>query len=145
MTDPNIGHLRERSTPDKLRYMSRKLIETHDQLIDLGVDKQQATLIGIALQLDWMANATEGDAGPNLTPDYVNEPGSTSELLPPEILAAIDVPPYLSTACDTALRVEPADVPDAMGWARRLHARCRRNNKFTGAPCPCNCHDKEQQ
>ncbi|WP_327223045.1 hypothetical protein OG229_02555 [Streptomyces platensis] len=82
------------------------------------------------------------DAGPNLTPGFVNEPGSTSELLPAEILSAIDVPPYLSTACDTALRIEPADVPDATGWARRLHARCRLNNKFTGAPCPCNCHDK---
>ncbi|MEW1754124.1 hypothetical protein [Streptomyces angustmyceticus] len=81
--------------------------------------------------------------GPNLTPGFVNEPGSTSELLPAEILAAIDVPPYLSTACDTALRVEPADVPDATGWARRLHARCRLSNKFTGAPCPCTCHDKE--
>ncbi|MER6844803.1 hypothetical protein [Streptomyces platensis] len=87
--------------------------------------------------------AAQKNAGPNLTPGYINPPGSTSELLPPEILAAIDVPPYLSTACDTALRVEPADVPDAMGWARRLHARCRLNNKFTGAPCPCTCHDKE--
>lgn len=143
MTDDNKIVLRERSTPDKLRYMSRKLIETHDQLIDRDVDKQRTTILAIALQLDWMAQAAESDAGPNPTPGYVNEPGSTSELLPAEILAAIDVPPYLSTACDTALRVEPAEVPDATEWARRLHARCRLSNKFTGAPCPCACHDKE--
>lgn len=95
----------------------------------------QPELNRLSQTIDW--------PGPNLTPGFVNEPGSASELLPAEILAAIDVPPYLSTACDTALRVEPADVPDATGWARRLHARCRLNNKFTGAPCPCTCHDKE--
>ncbi|KIZ16876.1 hypothetical protein [Streptomyces natalensis] len=78
--------------------------------------------------------------GPNLTPGYVNPPGSTSELLPPEILAAIDTPPYLSTGCDTALRVDAADVPDATGWARQLHQRCRLNNKFTGEECTCTCH-----
>ncbi|GGX49090.1 hypothetical protein [Streptomyces noursei] len=80
-------------------------------------------------------------SGPNLTPGYTNPPGSTSELLPAEILAAIDVPLYLSTACDTAARVESADVPDAAGWARRLHQRCRLNNKYTGADCICTCHD----
>ncbi|WP_143052935.1 MULTISPECIES: hypothetical protein [unclassified Streptomyces] len=31
---------------------------------------------------------------------------------------------------------EVGDVPDAIGWARRLHACCRLTNKFTGAPCP---------
>ncbi|MEE6264928.1 hypothetical protein V2E29_04605 [Streptomyces diastatochromogenes] len=82
--------------------------------------------------------------GPNLTPGYVNPPGSTSEQLPPEILAAIDVPPYLSTACDTAARVEAVDVPDAADWARRLHQRCRFNNKYTGVDCACACHQPER-
>ncbi|WP_438489529.1 hypothetical protein [Streptomyces sp. S186] len=81
--------------------------------------------------------------GPNPTPGYVNPPGSTSEQLPPHILAVIDVPPYLSTACDTAARVESADVADSGEWADRLHKRCRLNNKYTGAPCACSCHPKE--
>ncbi|WP_330479936.1 hypothetical protein OG301_39025 (plasmid) [Streptomyces platensis] len=143
MTEDHKIVLRERSTPDKLRYLSQKLVEIHDKLIDDASANHRGTLLGIAIHLDWMAQAAEAGSGPNLTPGFVNEPGSTSEVLPAEILAALDVPPYLSTACDTALRVEPADVPDATGWARRLHARCRLNNKFTGAPCPCNCHDKE--
>lgn len=79
-------------------------------------------------------------AGPNLSPGYVNPPGSTVEQLPADLLALIDVPPYLSTACDTAGRLAAVEADQAAEWAARLHQRCRLNNKFTGAPCPCTCH-----
>ncbi|MEU1663619.1 hypothetical protein ABZ547_08385 [Streptomyces sparsogenes] len=73
-------------------------------------------------------------------------PGSTAEQLPDDILALIDPPPYLSTACETAQLLEQATAehPDrsaALGeWARRMHQRCRGNNKFTGKLCTCTHH-----
>lgn len=73
-------------------------------------------------------------------------PGDKREQLPDALLALIDVPSYTSTACEAATllarqmpkhthrRVELGDHFD------RLHARCRTNNKFTGALCACPCH-----
>jgi hypothetical protein len=89
--------------------------------------------------------------GPNRTPGFVNPPGGTGEQLPADILAAINLPVYVSTACETALRLEDAAVTAAredrdgevdrfMEWAERLHERCRLNHKFTGRPCACNHH-----
>lgn len=75
-----------------------------------------------------------------------NPPGSTREQLPADVLAAIRPGPYLSTACEAADLLADA-IPDRLdladGLARhaeRLHARCRINNKFTGALCVCGCH-----
>jgi hypothetical protein len=74
-------------------------------------------------------------------------PGDRREQLPDHLLALIHIPSYLSTACETGqllawempkythYRVELGDHSD------RLHARCRINNKFTGALCHCPCHD----
>lgn len=80
-------------------------------------------------------------------------PGSTREQLPPALLALINLPDYVSTACQTALHLEagPAPTPTGsgaipdVGWyVDRLHARCRKNQKFTGQLCICRCHTEEQ-
>ncbi|MDX3230572.1 hypothetical protein [Streptomyces sp. ME19-01-6] len=87
-----------------------------------------------------------GAHGPNLTPDFVNLPGSMVEQLPDDVLALIDPPPYLSTACETAQLLEQAvaEHPDRQvglrEWARRMHARCRESQKFTGKLCTCGHH-----
>ncbi len=73
-------------------------------------------------------------------------PGSTAEQLPDDILALIDPPPYLSTACETAQLLEQATAehPDRQAglgeWARRMHDRCRINQKYTGKLCTCAHH-----
>ncbi|MDP5309979.1 hypothetical protein P8A21_03190 [Streptomyces poriferorum] len=74
-----------------------------------------------------------------------NPPGSTSEQLPDDILALLGPRTYLSTACETALLLTKAitrnpargDLPELRD---RMHQRCRRNHKFTGALCSCPCH-----
>lgn len=87
------------------------------------------------------------EPGPNLAPGYANPPGSTDEQLPDDVLALIDPPPYLSTACETAQLLEQAvaEHPDRQAglreWARRMHARCRENQKFTGKLCTCGHHE----
>lgn len=87
-----------------------------------------------------------GARGPNLTPDFANPPGSTAEQLPEDVLALIDPPPYLSTACETAELLEQAvaEHPDRQAglgeWAGRMHQRCRINHKFTGKLCTCLHH-----
>jgi hypothetical protein len=65
-------------------------------------------------------------------PLLVNPPGSTVEQLPPEVLASRPARPYTSTAC---LDAGWYNVPD-------LHGRCRLNEKFTGQPCGCPCHEE---
>lgn len=76
----------------------------------------------------------------------LNPPGSTREQLSAEILAAITMPPYLSTACQTAGACEtaagthPTERPWLAAHAEELHARCRLNHKFTGQLCTCGCH-----
>ncbi|MFJ8923896.1 hypothetical protein ACIREK_31015 [Streptomyces sp. NPDC102415] len=72
-------------------------------------------------------------------------PGSTREQLPDDVLALLSRRSYLSTACETARLVSGAiirrpDRADLPGHRDRLHQRCRRNNKFTGARCTCPCH-----
>jgi hypothetical protein len=74
-----------------------------------------------------------------------NPPGPASEQLPDEVLALLSPRIYLSTACETARRVdaatirhpERADLPD---WVERLHNRCRLTHKYTGTACYCRCH-----
>ncbi|MGW7087570.1 hypothetical protein ACWGH2_29295 [Streptomyces sp. NPDC054871] len=81
-------------------------------------------------------------------------PGDTREQLPEAILDLIEVQPYTSTACQTALLLEEAavtaaredrdqDVESLMEWAWRLHQRCRLNHKFTGVGCGCSHHGRE--
>lgn len=73
-------------------------------------------------------------------------PGDRREQLPDAILALLDIPPYTSTACQTAelLTWQAAARTHRAGELReqagRLHSRCRLQNKFTGAPCDCPCH-----
>lgn len=73
-------------------------------------------------------------------------PGDTREQLPDDILALLDMPPYLSTACQTEgqLRRRIHQHGDPAGelatWAERLHARCRLNQKYTGQLCDCPAH-----
>ncbi|GAA2108033.1 hypothetical protein [Streptomyces synnematoformans] len=68
-------------------------------------------------------------------------PGDRREQLPDRILALVDVPAYTSTACELAdlLAAAAAAHPEHAGelheWAARLRARCRANNKYTGALC----------
>lgn len=87
-----------------------------------------------------------GAHGSNLAPGFANPPGSTAEQLPADVLALIDPPPYLSTACGTAQALEEAvaEHPQRAGglreWARRMHDRCRINQKFTGKLCSCAHH-----
>lgn len=76
-------------------------------------------------------------------------PGSRERVLPPEILEAIEVGPYLSTACETAGRVEEAwSLIPTMGmlssWSKVLHSQCRRTHKYTYSGCVCPCHEGEK-
>ncbi|WP_405883601.1 hypothetical protein OG747_36470 [Streptomyces sp. NBC_01384] len=77
-------------------------------------------------------------------------PGDRREQLPDDVLALIDIPPYTSTACETAALLDTAgstrqDQADGLyAWAERLHSRCRLNNKFTGVLCRCGCHQRSR-
>jgi hypothetical protein len=84
-----------------------------------------------------------GQHAPAWTPP---PPGSTREQLPPAVLALLPDQPYTSTACDTAhacqraAETHPVERPWLTAHADELHARCRRNQKFTGQICSCGCH-----
>ena len=75
-------------------------------------------------------------------------PGDTREQLPDHLLTAISsvLGKYYSTACHTATACQAAayrhqDLADELrAQARRLHSRCRLNQKFTGQLCVCGCH-----
>jgi len=101
---------------------------------------------GTAFDLTLKGSTLMAEQGPNLTPGYVNPPCGASEVLPDDILAAIDLPVYVSTACEIALRLDeaaathPAKAEHLRPWAERLHDRCRRNHKFTGVLCTCGHH-----
>lgn len=75
-------------------------------------------------------------------------PGDRREQLPDRLLAAINIPPYTSTACQTADLLAEAipgrpDLADELDQhAGRLHLRCRTNQKFTGQLCACDCHQE---
>lgn len=77
-------------------------------------------------------------------------PGDRREQLPAHLLALVDIPAYTSTACELAGLLTAAadtrqDRADGIAaWVDRLHARCRRNNKFTGRLCACNCHAAQE-
>lgn len=79
-------------------------------------------------------------------------PGDTREQLPDHLLAAIwsVLGKYFSTACHTATACQAAayrhaELADELrAEAKRLHTRCRTNQKFTGQLCVCGCHTEEQ-
>lgn len=86
---------------------------------------------------------------PEMTDNHVSPPpGSTREQLAGDLLAVIILPPYLSTACQTAGALAGAAVGQARLADRlveesgRLHSRCRLNHKFSGQICVCGCHRK---
>lgn len=68
-------------------------------------------------------------------------PGSTREQLPDHLLALIDIPPYTSTACETAgllaaaIVRHPEHADELRQWESRQRQRCRINNKYTGVHC----------
>lgn len=79
-----------------------------------------------------------------------------SELVPEAVLSLLGEKPYLSTACDTGVRIESGPYSNYRHWGRmlpqdvtvalleqeirRLHNRCRLTHKFTGTDCVCDCH-----
>ncbi|QCX81206.1 hypothetical protein C9F11_38115 [Streptomyces sp. YIM 121038] len=73
-------------------------------------------------------------------------PGNPREQLPDNILALIDIPLYLSTACEAAgrlteaIEIHPGRADELRQWADRMHAHCRINNKYTGQICQCPHH-----
>lgn len=104
--------------------------------------------LGVSLARWWDKRLVElrnaiNEPGPAWTPP---PPGSTREQLPDHLLALINIPSYLSTACEAGQllssempkrarqRIELGDHSD------HLHDRCRINNKYTGALCYCPCH-----
>lgn len=68
-------------------------------------------------------------------------PGDRREQLPDAILALIDIPPYTSTACETAellataITRHPGHADELRQWEQRQRQRCRINNKYTGVNC----------
>lgn len=108
-------------------------------------DRKDTALPELLAALDQLA-PTAAPQSSGWTPP---PPGDRREQLPDSILAAIDVPPYTSTACHAADQCSAAiperlEVADELGqWADRLHARCRINNKFTGQLCACGCHQAQ--
>lgn len=78
-------------------------------------------------------------------------PGDTREQLPDHLLALIDPPDYLSTACGTAdcltaaISEHPEHADELSMWLHRMHTRCRLNMKFTGQLCCCPCHTATEE
>lgn len=68
-------------------------------------------------------------------------PGDRREQLPDHLLALLDIPPYTSTACETAellaaaITRHPARADELRQWEQRQRQRCRINNKYTGVNC----------
>jgi hypothetical protein len=68
-------------------------------------------------------------------------PGDRREQLPDHILALIDIPPYTSTACESAelcgaaIARRPEHADELRQWEQRQRQRCRINNKYTGVNC----------
>ena len=98
---------------------------------------------GVIAAIDRITQALDEPAAeqPRTTPN--NPPGSTREQLPTHLLTLITLPPYLSTACQTAdalavtAELRHPLYAELRAHAERLHARCRLNNKFTGVLCAC--------
>ncbi|MBM9510055.1 hypothetical protein [Actinacidiphila acididurans] len=70
-------------------------------------------------------------------------PGSDRDKLPDQVLALITLPPYLSTACQTAQALEAVTPPpgrDLSDWTWAMHTTCRLTRKQDMAPCRCACH-----
>lgn len=68
-------------------------------------------------------------------------PGDRREQLPDHLLALLDIPPYTSTACETAellaaaITRHPEHADELRQWEQRQRQRCRINNKYTGVNC----------
>lgn len=75
-------------------------------------------------------------------------PGSDRDALPADLrrLIAPQMPPYTSTACQTAQACKlSADIfltmaPELLHWAQREHASCRLTRKQDMQACVCACH-----
>lgn len=79
-----------------------------------------------------------------------------SDLMPEAVITLLGREAYLSTACDTGIRVEVGpyeghrhrglELPEGVTPAlleseiRRLHGRCGLTHAFTGRECICGCH-----
>lgn len=68
-------------------------------------------------------------------------PGDRREQLPDHILALLDIPPYTSTACESAdlcaaaATRHPEHADELRHWEQRQRQMCRINNKYTGVNC----------
>ncbi|MFF5445507.1 hypothetical protein [Streptomyces sp. NPDC012888] len=60
MTDDDTAAvIHERGTEGKIRYASQKLIEIHDALINSAARDHRGALLGLAMTLDWVADAVK--------------------------------------------------------------------------------------
>lgn len=75
-------------------------------------------------------------------------PGSDRDALPPDLRRLIEpqMPPYTSTACQTAractlaAEVFSDRAAELLTWAQREHLACRRTRKQDMVTCGCDCH-----
>lgn len=75
-------------------------------------------------------------------------PGSDRDALPEDLRRLIEpqMPPYTSTACQTARacflasEVFPDHADDLRTWEAREHNACRITRKQDMAKCQCDCH-----
>lgn len=83
------------------------------------------------------------------TPGLDAPPAPGDEQLPAHILALLDLPVYVATACTTAAACEAASERNAgdewvhavlLAHAERLKVRCKKQQKFTGQACASGYH-----
>lgn len=111
--------------------------------VRLGPNSLALASQGQPVQLNYGEAAAAADAVMRLLQDRwaPPPPGDRREQLPDHILVLVDVPAYTSTACELADLLAPAaaahpeHAAELHEWAEWLRARCRANNKYTGAPC----------
>ena len=81
-------------------------------------------------------------------------PGDDRERLPDDVLAVAlpGLRPYLSTACEVALVLDSAAHglhrhrrEELLGWADRMHRRCRVAHAFTMRRCACAHHEAVEE
>jgi hypothetical protein len=139
-TQIELDHWQRVITPE-LRAALDRARQTAVGLMDDGDPYSHADLADVIRQ----TAAPEPDPEP-AEPWAPPPPGDTREQLSDHLLPLLPTRDYLSTACDTgrALAEAIADHPERAAelnaWRRRMHQRCRRNHKFTGALCVCWCH-----
>lgn len=115
--------LTERSTEGKIRYASKKLTEIHDQLADPATRDQRGTLLGLAMQLDWAADAVKaqqalsdeawGTVWLHSKWRYI-----TGKMTTPERELAADAVARWSAALNERDGEPTTDEPDGLRWWR---------------------------